>query len=137
SGGFTTLQWAKMHKKLLPATKLCPSALGSACADHVAWLQGRFPQVRVGEYGPYLQPEFTIARNENDLQDLPNIVKKLPDQPIVFALTLAGSKREKDGTVTLIRDGAELGITSGTDTGKRRIAIDGDRVVVEKVMTNV
>jgi hypothetical protein len=137
SGGFTALEWAKMHTKLLPATKLCPESLGSACADHMTWLQSRFSEVHVGNYGPYLEPELTIARNENQLRELPSIIKKLPDKDIVFALTLAGWKKEKDGTATLIRDGAEIGITSGTDTGKRRLAIEGEHVVVEKVMTNV
>ncbi len=137
SGGFSAKQRAEMHKKVLPAVKLCPSSLGTACADHVAWLQSRFPQIEVGEYGPGLKADFTIGRNETELMDLPNVIKKLPDQTIVFLLTVAAAEKAKDGTATLIRDGVELGVTSGTDTGKRRLAIENDKVVVKRVMTNV
>lgn len=137
TGGFTAEMWGRDHHQLLPATKLCPESLGSACADHVTWLTHRFPEVQDGENGPYIRPDLTIARNETDLQHLSKIVHEQPDKPIVFSLTLAGYEKEKDGTLTLIRDGAELAFTSGTDTGKRRLAVKGDEVVVERIMANV
>lgn len=129
--------WLRENHRVVPATKLCPESLGRACADHVTWLTHRFSEVRDSENGPYIQPDFTIARGESDLQNLSKVIRDQPDKPIVFSLTVAGRKKEKDGSFTLIRDGVELAVTSGTDTGKRRLAVKGDQVVVERIMANV
>jgi hypothetical protein len=124
----------------VPAVTRCPSELEGACAKHVAWLQGRFPQIaRSDDGGLYVKNDVSIGFNDEAyLRELPAHVKDLPDRKIVIRLTVAGRTIEKGGRLRLVRDGAPIAYTSGTVTGPRRLVVKSDdTVVIQRQLTDV
>jgi hypothetical protein len=132
--------WVIDTEGRVPAVTRCPSELGGACAKHVAWLQARFPPLATSDDGGlYVKNDVWIGfDDEAYLRELPRHVKDLPDRKIVIRLTLAGRTVEKDGRLTLVRDGAPIAYTSGTVTGPGRLVVKSDdTVVIQRRLTDV
>lgn len=138
TGDSSSRSASSLERRVTRAGDACPASLGTACAEHYAWLQSRFPELTKDENGYSYKVDLNLDQKEGEnlLRELPKRVKTLPDKNIVIRIALSGSERAKDGMV-LYRDGEEMAFTSGQETGRVKVGVENDHLVVEKERINI